>query len=204
MPKFLSTDDDASKAELPCFMSFPSAKDAGYNSRCPGKSTVVVLTESRVEYFGNPGPQGKRGDAYEQVKRRYKEALLNTFYLRFPHLKQKVTYVDVGTPWSNDHYIGHPSSYGLDQDVARFLDPTLCVAPSGVRGLYLTGQDFLSCGVFAQPIIAFFTLARVLGYSSLDFWLLAGELVLTVLRRSVFARGPTHPTGRELCQWVTG
>jgi len=201
VPKFLESDEGASKVELPCFISFPSAKDAEYDSRCPGKSTAVVLTESRVEYFGKPGPQGKRGADYEVVKERYKGALLNAFHRHYPHLKSKVSYVDVGTPWSNEHYLGHPSSYGLDMDVARFLDPTLTVAPA--KGLYLTGQDFVSCGIFAQPVAAILTLARVLGYTSMDFWLLTGDLMFNVIRRSIMTARPSTPNGaRELYGWL--
>merc|ERR1712196_143697 len=90
VPSFLSSDDDAAQVVLPCFMSFPSAKDADYESKCPGKSVAVVLTEARVEYFGDAGEHGKRGEKYEEIKQRYKTALLNAFYRHFPHLKTKV------------------------------------------------------------------------------------------------------------------
>lgn len=201
-PSFLDSDEAASaKVDLPCFMSFPSAKDSEYNSRCPGKSTAVLLTESRVEYFGTPGPQGKRGADYEQVKSRFKQPLLNAMFRHFPHLKSKVEYVDVATPWSNEYYLGHPGSYGIDHTAARFLDPTLSVVPN-MRGLYLTGQDFMSCGVFAQPLVAVVTLARMLGWTSLDFWILAGDLVFSVARRSIFSAGPTHPGLREAFRWL--
>jgi all-trans-retinol 13,14-reductase len=182
LPGFL-TDDAATKVDMPCFLSFPSAKDPLYDSRCPGKSTAVVLTESRVEFFGTPGPMGKRGDAYDKVKESYKELLLNAFHRHFPHLKSKVAYVDIGTPWSNEHYLGHPGSYGLDQDVDRFLDHSLQMAPRNVRGLYMTGQDYLCCGIFPQPLIAWITLSKVLGISSLDFWLLFGDFACSFLWR---------------------
>lgn len=202
-PCFLDSDEAASaKIDLPCFMSFPSAKDPLYNNRCPGKATAVLLTESRVEYFGTPGPQGKRGDDYEQVKSRFKQPLLNAMFRHFPHLESKVEYVDVATPWSNEYYLGHPGSYGLDHTAARFLDPTLSVVPNKVRGLYLTGQDFMSCGVFAQPIVALFTLARMLGWTSLDFWILAGDLVFSVARRTIFSPGATHPGLRDAVRWL--
>lgn len=202
LPSFLQSSAAASEVQLPCFMSFPSAKDARYNARCPGKSTAVVLTESRAEFFGTPGPHGKRGAEYEQVKNRYKDALLAGFYRHFPHLQSKVSYVDVGTPLSNDYYLGRLGSYGLDQNVARFLDPTLNIVPSGVRALYLTGQDFLCCGVFAQPIVALFTLSKVLGLGSPDFWLLCTDLVLALIRRVIFKPEPTHPGARELLRWM--
>lgn len=182
MPEFLTSQESASKVELSAFLSFPSAKDPRYDSRCPGKSTAVVLTESRSEFFDNSGPPGKRVDSYEKIKGFYKEALLNAFLRHFPHLKDKVSYVDIATPWTNEHYLGRRGSYGLDQNVSRFLDPTLTMAPRNISGLYLTGQDFLSCGVFAQPMVAWITLSKVLGLTSLDFWVLSADMFLAVLK----------------------
>jgi all-trans-retinol 13,14-reductase len=183
LPEFLSSQEAAAKVELPAFLSFPSAKDPRYNSRNPGKATAVVLTESRAEFFDNSGPPGKRVEQYEKLKGFYKEALLNAFLRHFPHLKSKVSYVDVATPWSNEHYLGRRGSYGLDQDTPRFLDPTLSMKPPNVRGLYLTGQDFITGGVFAQPLVAWMTLFKVLGVTSLDFWILSTDMLFAVLKR---------------------
>lgn len=203
VPKFLESDEAAAEAELPFFLSFPSAKDSGYNSRCPGKSSACILTEGRAEYFGEVGEHGRRGERYEEVKNRYKIALLGTFERYYPHLKDKVVYVDVGTPWSNEFYLGRQGSYGLDHDTERFLDPTLTIAPPQIKNLYLTGQDYLCCGIITQPIVSWFTLYRVLGgVSSLDFILLTGDLFAAVLRRTLFAAESTHPGARELCRWL--
>lgn len=144
----------------------------------------------------------QRGTEYKDMKGKYKEALVNAFLRHFPHLKPKIAYVDIGTPASNEHYLGRTASYGLDQDAARFLDPTLSVSVPGIRGLYLTGQDFISCGVFAQPIIAWITMAKVLGVTSPDFWVLLGDCLLLVARRSLFSPNPKHPGIRELCRWL--
>lgn len=202
VPAFLDSEKAASEAELACFISFPSAKEPGYNSRNPGKSTAVVLTESRIEHF-KPGPVSKRGAHYDDLKAKYKVALVNAFLRHFPHLKDKIAYVDIATPASNEHYLGRASSYGLDQDAARFLDPTLTMSVPRIRGLYLTGQDFLTCGVFAQPIVAWITMSKVVGVTSLDFWCLLGDFLLAVVKRSLFSPGPTSPGIRELCNWLS-
>jgi all-trans-retinol 13,14-reductase len=185
LPDFLASKDAASQIQLPAFLSFPSAKDPQYDLRCPGKSTAVVLTESRADFFDSTGVPGKRVESYEKLKELYKEALLNAFLRHFPHLKDKISYVDVGTPWTNEHYLGRRGSYGLDQDTNRFIDPTLTMAPRHIRGLYLTGQDFLSCGVFAQPMVAWMTLYKVLGMTSLDFWIISADMFSAMAKRTI-------------------
>jgi len=176
--------------QVPAFISFPSAKDSAYQERCPGKSTAVVLTESHAEYFGEAGTTGKRSNEYEVIKDRYKELLLRALFRHFPHLKGRVSYCDVGTPLSNAHYLGRAASYGLDQDAARFLDPTLCATVPWMHGLYLTGQDMLCGGVFPQVFSAWLTLSKVMGVTSPDFWLLLADFVGTVGWRLLFDR--TH------------
>ena len=58
--------------------------------------------------------------------------------------------MDIGTPVTNSHYIAQPHGeiYGLDHSSERF-DP-LTVAQlrpkTDIKGLFLTGQDVLSCG----------------------------------------------------------
>uniref|UniRef100_A0A7S2VKF8 Amine oxidase domain-containing protein n=1 Tax=Zooxanthella nutricula TaxID=1333877 RepID=A0A7S2VKF8_9DINO len=185
-PTFLTDDAAAAEAQLPCFISFPSAKDSAFEARCPGKSTAVLITESRAEYFGDVGPTGKRGEEYNRVKKRYEELLLKAMYRHFPHLEGKLAYSDIGTPHSNEHYLGRFASYGLDQDADRFLDPTLRVAVPGLEGLYLTGQDIALAGVFPQFIAAWVTFAKVVGVTSLDFWLLFADFAATFGWRSAF------------------
>jgi len=196
LPEFLTSDEAAKDWQVPAFISFPSAKDKTYKERCPGKSVAVIITESRAEYFGkNLGPPNKRGEEYTQIKKRYEQLLKNALFRHFPQLQGKISYIDVGTPQSNEHYLGRTSSYGLDQSVDRFLDPTLRIAVPGLSGLYLTGQDLICDGVFPQPIVAWITLSKVLGVTSPDFWLLFCDFALSVGRRVLFDRtyAPKNP-----------
>merc|ERR1712046_228330 len=98
--------------------------------------------------------------------------LLNALYRHFPQLQGKATYIDVGTPLSNIHYLGRSASYGLTQDADRFLDPTLRVAVPKISNLYLTGQDVGFGGIFVQPLVAWLTFAKVVGVTSPDLWLM--------------------------------
>ncbi|CAK0892461.1 unnamed protein product [Prorocentrum cordatum] len=188
LPFFLASDEAAKRAQVPCFMSFPSAKDTTYKERNPGKSVAVLLTESNADFFGEVGPHNKRGEEYATIKRRYEHVFLNSLYHYFPQLKGKATYVDVGTPFSNELYLERKSSYGLSHTSERLLDPTLRISVAGVSGLFLTGQDVLCDGVFPQVLTAWMTVAKVVGVTSPDFWLLFCGFVASVGRRCLFDR----------------
>jgi len=190
LPAFLTSDEAAAAGQVPAFISFPSAKDSNYNARCPGKSTAVLLTEGRADFFGgrDAGSHQKRGEQYNVIKKRYEKLLLNALFRHFPHLKEKVAYIDIGTPLSNEHYLGRAASYGLNQDHDRFLDPSLRLVVPGVSGLYLTGQDLLVGGVFPQVFTALMTVAKTLGVCSIDLWILLTEFCLSVGWRCAFDR----------------
>ena len=68
----------------------------------------------------------------------------------FPQLEGHVEYFDVGSPLTNTFYLGTLKGevYGADHNTARFsLEAMARMRPDvGIPGLYLTGQDVLSCG----------------------------------------------------------
>ena len=68
----------------------------------------------------------------------------------FPQLEGRMEYFEVGSPLTNVYYLGTEKGevYGADHDTARFsLEAMANMRPDiGVPGLYLTGQDILTCG----------------------------------------------------------
>ncbi|CAE7809097.1 retsat, partial [Symbiodinium sp. CCMP2456] len=66
------------------FVGFPSAKDPEAAARHPGKSTCVIITEAKEEWFSawRDAKQGKRGADYEQLKKRF-ESLFSCAMLNF-------------------------------------------------------------------------------------------------------------------------
>lgn len=69
----------------------------------------------------------------------------------FPQLEGRMEYFEVGSPLSNTYYLGTEKGevYGVDHDTTRFsLEAIAQLRPDiGVPGLYLTGQDILTCGI---------------------------------------------------------
>ena len=68
------------------FMGFPTAKDPRLSAKYPGKSTCVVVTEAKTEWFDEfkNSRTGKRPGGYQALKRRFEEKLLEGVYHHFP------------------------------------------------------------------------------------------------------------------------
>merc|ERR1739838_203230 len=79
-----------------------------------------------------------------------------------------IDYKDFATPITNKHYIAQPYGelYGLDHTAKR-MEPLMAAKlrpETDIPGLYLTGQDILSCGftgaLFAGVVSAQAALGR--------------------------------------------
>ncbi|CAE7275360.1 retsat [Symbiodinium natans] len=153
------------------FVGFPSAKDPQAAERHPGKSTCVIITEAREEWFSKwkDSKQGKRGEDYEQVKRRFQEGMIKGLLKHFPQLEGKIEYVEMGSPLSNVHYLSRAASYGLQHPPSRYtiaggLHPGRL---AGVEGMWLTGQDVTTNGFAGALMGGVLTAHGILGYG---FW----------------------------------
>lgn len=134
------------------FISFPSSKDPTWNERYPGKSNCTIVTLVNWDWFESWKDERvmKRGNDYEALKMRLGEKAWEQTLRFYPQLKDKRRYFDVGTPLTNNYYIGSPKGeiYGLDHTKSRFNLETCSQlrATTPVKGLYLTGQDISTCG----------------------------------------------------------
>ena len=99
---------------------------------------------------------------YEALKAALSERLLAPMYRLFPQLKGAVVFHELGSPLSSQFYLNaaHGESYGLAHTPARFRQRWLR-PQSPIQGLYLTGQDTLSCGVMGAATAGFLTAIAV-------------------------------------------
>jgi all-trans-retinol 13,14-reductase len=132
------------------YLSFPSAKDPDFERRHPGKATIEIVAPAPYEIFAPWAGKtwGKRGDDYEALKQAYGERLLEHLYDKLPQLRGRVDYWEVSTPLSMQWFCGWERGelYGLDHDPQRMRQRWLR-PKTRVPGLWLTGQDIMSCGV---------------------------------------------------------
>jgi all-trans-retinol 13,14-reductase len=132
------------------YLSFPSAKDPDFERRHPGKATIEIVAPAPYEIFEKWAGKtwGKRGDDYDALKQSYGERLLEHLYARVPQVRGRIDYWEVSTPLSMQWFCGWERGelYGLDHDPSR-LQQRWLRPRSRVPGLWLTGQDVMSCGV---------------------------------------------------------
>ncbi|MDH3381472.1 MAG: NAD(P)/FAD-dependent oxidoreductase [Flavobacteriaceae bacterium] len=132
------------------YISFPSAKDPDWTRRYPGKSTIDIITLIPYETFDRWSDSSwkKRGADYEVLKERIAQRLLKELYKQVPQVEGKVSYYELSTPLTTQHFVNYEKGeiYGLDHSPSRFRQSFL--KPSTpIKNFYLTGQDIVTAGV---------------------------------------------------------
>lgn len=97
-----------------------------------------------------------------------------------PELRDRIEYVDLGTPLTNDFYLGsrHGEAYGLAHTPARFSMPWL-VPSTPLPNLYLAGQDLVTDGVVGGVLSGFLAAGTI----DKRVWLMeAGTLIAAALQ----------------------
>lgn len=145
--------EEALDVDIPLlFISFPSTKDPEWKKKYPGKTTMAIVTLMPYDWVAewNDNRVKKRGDEYESVKKTFGHKAVEQACRLYPSIKDRVDYVCVGTPVSNNYYLGASRGeiYGLDHTRERFSlwNNAILRAKTDIPGLFLTGQDVCSCG----------------------------------------------------------
>lgn len=148
------------------YISFPSAKDPDFARRYPGKATIEIVAPTNYAWFEKWEDTiwGKRGQDYEAVKAQWGERLMDVLYDKLPQLRGKVDYFEVSTPLSTNWFGGYQRGelYGLDHDPQRFQQDWLSPR-TRINGLWLTGQDVMSCGIVGAMMGGVLTATAVAG-----------------------------------------
>ncbi|XP_072299009.1 all-trans-retinol 13,14-reductase [Eucyclogobius newberryi] len=167
--EYLKGDREESAKKVPIlFVASPSAKDPVWQEKNPGKSTVSLVSFANYEWFEEwkDAKVTNRAAEYKALKQDFIDSILEVVMDVFPNItRDKIEYVDAGTPITNTHYIGAPKGeiYGADHGRARF-SPELnaTIRPqTPLKNLYLTGQDVFLCG-FAGALAGALTCGSVL------------------------------------------
>ena len=159
--------NDDYQQEFPAvYISFPSAKDPSWDKKYPGTATIEIVAPANFEIFEKWKGEtwGKRGNEYDALKEYFSERLLKQLYKKLPQLKGKIDYCELSTPLSTDFFCAYKKGelYGLQHDPNRFEQDWLR-PKTKIKGLYLTGQDIMSCGVAGAMMGGFTTSLSILG-----------------------------------------
>jgi phytoene dehydrogenase-like protein len=158
---------DPDNEDIPLvYISFPSAKDPEFLNKYPGRATIEIVSPGPKEWFEKwaDQPWGKRGEDYEALKEKWSQRLLERLYEHFPQLRGKIDYYELSTPLSTDFFCRYEEGeiYGLDHDPSRFEQRWL-KPKTTIPGLYLTGQDVITCGVAGAMIGGLATAVAITG-----------------------------------------
>ncbi|NXU20504.1 RETST reductase, partial [Pardalotus punctatus] len=148
MKRYLASSREEAANNIPLlFVTSPSAKDPTWEMRHPGKSTLAIVTFARYEWFEEWKDKQvhKRGDDYEELKKTFVDAIMQTVFKLYPRIEGRIEYLSGGTPLTNQHYIASPRGelYGINHDIPRLQAEAMASvrAETAVPNLYLTGQD---------------------------------------------------------------
>ncbi len=147
-------------------VSFPSAKDPGWDKRYPNRATIEIVAPAKYEWFEQWKDEtwGKRGEDYDALKADFSERLLEVLYEKLPQLRGKIDYYELSTPLSTDFFCFYKKGkiYGLSHDPDRFAQDWL-KPKTDIPGLYLTGQGVMTAGVVGAAMSGLMTAGSVLG-----------------------------------------
>ncbi len=146
------------------YISFPSAKDPDFSRRYPGRATIEIVAPCRHEWFAEwkHQPWGNRGADYESLKEALSQRLLKELYKKLPQLNEKIDYYELSTTLSTDFFCRYSQGeiYGIDHDPKRFKQSWL-KPKTTINGLYLTGQDVVTCGVVGAMMAGLITSVKI-------------------------------------------
>ncbi len=106
--------------------------------------------------------------------------MLESLFEQLPQLRGRVAVCEISTPLTTAHFAGYDRGelYGLEHTPARFRQGFLRPA-TPIPGLYLTGQDIVSCGVAGAMF------GGVLTATTLQLGRLITALTTSTARRAV-------------------
>ena len=165
-------ENDIHKNPMPLFIASSSAKDISWNERYPNKSTAIILTMAKKEWFEqweNEKCMSRNLD-YTDLKSFMGERMLNEgLYKYYPKTKGKVLHYEMGTPLTNMFYLGSldGEGYGLNSNSNRYSQLNHLNPKTDIKNLYLTGQDICTLGFTGALMGGLITAHSILGYGTI-------------------------------------
>ena len=151
------------------YISFPSAKDSGWEKSHPNTATIQALSIGKYEWFKEFEhlPVMKRGEKYDALKQDFENKMLAVLYQEFPQIKGHVVITEVSTPLSTKHFSNYENGeiYGLAHTPQRFDLPILR-SETKIKGLRLAGQDITIVGVAGAMLSGLLCATTILKFST--------------------------------------
>ncbi len=157
------------------FLTFPSLKDP--TLRHDGRHSAEMFTFIDYDAFKAfaTTAHGGRSEAYDALKRHYRDAMLSRLEQAYPGLGEQIVFAELGTPLTAEHYCAgtRGNAYGTAKTL-RHGHPYRWSQKSPIKGLYLCGHSTLAHGLLGASSSGLAAAAQVLGCSSRDLLTAAG------------------------------
>lgn len=151
------------------YLSFPSSKDRAWQQDHPNKATIQALSLGKFDWFKAYQDQKvmKRDASYQEMKASFEKNMLEKLYELYPQIKGHIEISEVSSPLSTQTYANytHGEIYGLAHNPERFKLPYLRFN-TPIKGLYLSGQDIVTCGVGGALMAGVLCAVTILGFKS--------------------------------------
>lgn len=148
------------------YISFPCKKDPDWHKRYEDKSTIDIITLLPYDIFESweNSRWMKRGEAYDELKTKIANRLLEVLYQQLPQVKGKVDHFELSTPLTTRHFVNYDKGeiYGLDHTPDRFRQKFL-QPRTPIKNFYLTGQDIVTAGVAGALFSGILTTSAMTG-----------------------------------------
>jgi all-trans-retinol 13,14-reductase len=132
------------------YLSFACLKDPSWKERIGNKTAIDILGVLPTEWFAQwqDLKRNQRGQEYEALKQQLASPYMDTLFKLFPQLKNHVSHLEISSTLTVKHYYGNAQGeiYGAAATPARYQNQ-LASPHTGIKGLYLTGQDTLFHGI---------------------------------------------------------
>ncbi len=127
------------------YLSFPSAKSG--DDRFHTAEVIALVNPDAFDAWRGTA-SGNRGRDYAELKQRVKDGLLRLADRAVPGFSNLVTYAELSTPLTVEHFTSHPGGrfYALPGAPERYRSSSIG-ARTPIPGLYLAGSDAASLGV---------------------------------------------------------
>lgn len=154
--------DEASWPKGYLYMHFADGGDGGRQEYAQTGVVISYMQMKDVERWAG-SPVGRRGEAYEDFKRRKAERLLALVERDFPDLRESIKHYYTSTPLTYRDYTGTEDGgmYGVARDIRQGV---ACRVPqkTKVPGLLLSGQNINSHGILGVLVGSIVTCSELL------------------------------------------
>ena len=166
---------------MPMFVASGSEKDKTW--KYSNRKTVVVLSNtpfSWVEKWAHLNKKERKINIeYQEYKRLCQKKMMEQGFMKiYPHLKDYIKNIEVGTPLSTNEYLStiNGECYGEGMTPKKMLNSNYnSVTP--LNNLYVTGQDIVTLGYVGSIYAGYLTANIICGYTYLHKLLMGKEIM---------------------------